>query len=238
MSLDDWMSCGQTWHWFLAYSCTFPFHHTSMHLQKPEEESTAAAHSFHIPHIGSLCDVAGWFSCHFSSFLWCCRLDLVGARRSSYYFKSEVVDSRFPTDHRWMQGGRSLHRSTYCQDGDLMKTLIKFHEILAQINGYLAGVARTVGDLSFLCETYTGPPVPHTDTRCDPWHIISWKICAPKGSGEAAEKPEGNPPPPPKFANGSQNCWVVANHNWICRMVFERGLSVKKKVWGKTLFGS
>jgi len=39
---------------FSMFMDTTPLQHTSMHLQKPEEESTAAANSFHIPPVGSL----------------------------------------------------------------------------------------------------------------------------------------------------------------------------------------
>ena len=60
---------------FSMFMHTTPLQHTSMHLQKPEEESTAAANAFHRPPVGSLVmfqvvfhvisallyDASGWF---------------------------------------------------------------------------------------------------------------------------------------------------------------------------------
>ena len=60
---------------FSMFLHTTPLQHPPMHQQKPEEESIAAAHSFHIPPVGRLvmfqvgfhvlsdlfCDHSGWF---------------------------------------------------------------------------------------------------------------------------------------------------------------------------------
>ena len=78
-----------------------------------------------------------------------------------------------------------------CQDGHLMRILKEFHEILAHLSGYVEVWSEVLACFSFCTETHTWPHVLHTDTTCDRWNAISWKICAIEGSGEAPEKPGG-----------------------------------------------
>ena len=127
---------------FSMFLHTTPLQHTSMHLKKLEEESTADANLISYASQWKSWDAPGWFSCPFSFVLctagwfwlvWC------------MVYKLCMVSScmGWPADsHTWLQGGRSNHRILFCHDCDLRKSLNKFHEILVQISGYLAGLGQ------------------------------------------------------------------------------------------------
>ena len=97
--------------------------------------------SFHMIHV----EVLGCSRLVFMSFqlcFVCCRMVLVGMVYGIQNVCGVQLHGLPADSHTWLQGGRSNHRIIFCQDGDLRKSLNKFHEILAQIIAYLAGLGH------------------------------------------------------------------------------------------------